>query len=465
MRAESIMTAADRNAAERALRTGNAAAFLLTGGGRLATLIPHEWLLPNVPALMKYAFHDFRAEVTGSGLEILDSDFAKFIDVRTINDREFELKVNRIEAAANLVKLLYTVKFTANGIRGEMTDLAWEEIAEPLLVKLHQTDCRKNYTPDTRRLSFTLKIINVSNTDLPIRVGAELPEGWVLGDGNRLEFPLKGLNSVDLPLTIEFRGEKRSSQELSGKFLVNYTSDAWTQTEEEFTLIPRTSELRPVDPAAKTEPQFSNTRRNGCFAAILVGPDRKVSVDIEPISIGGNTSFVDYTLMDSGMHALKSGRLPFKDGKAAIEAEVPAPGVYFLYFNSRFSRFRFNGINHYGYLAEAGSTYHFNGNMEGAKTTLYFYVKPGAKSFEFAGQDGGVPEPGRITIFSPDGKKLYDRFGAYSAGKWYSVEVPRGSDGKVWKVEVYAVDDFDLMFRGEGVSRWLSLTPEAVITD
>ena len=461
----SIVSNATRDRAEQWLRAGNAAAYLLTAGGTSTSRIRHEWLMPHRPQEIVFARRDFNAQADDDRLEVLAADLAPAIAIRREEENRYTATVLRRDAAANFAALLHTTEFSApGGAAGVMTRLAWMEIAEPLLTEINPKQLVAPYTAASRQVRLDLRIVNASSEDLPITVDAELPEGWRLDpEENRLAFTLEALKHVEMPVTIVTDGNASGTRK--AKLIVNYTGNPETRREMDSTLEEIAGDLAPVDPTAKPEPTWSNTRRHGSMSAVLVGDDRRIRMEVKDGQFGTTRSFT-VRVLDAGLNELsKAEHRLEKDQVASLDMEVPAPGAYFLRFDHAFARYRFLNIAHHGFFARPGNTYHFNGQQDGDHTTLYFYVKPGARSFQFAGADGGPSEPGGFRFFSPDGQKRFDRYGAWSPDNWFTIEVPAGSDGKIWKVEVRALDDLDLMLRGDGVEPLLSLTPGGVLRD
>lgn len=470
-KAEKLLTGAgnlpnpERREAELQSRIGNAAAYLLSkGGARVAYFAEHDWLIPMNGKKVRFINWDTAEKVIAESVKILNSDLADNVTVTPLGRQTFDLRVNHIDAASNLLRVFYSLEVeNPAGVRFKMTKLRYEEVAEPILVKLNEADAVNRYNEDTRKLSFRVRLRNVSNDKLTIRVSAELPGGWSLATYPNFEMP--PLQEKIVELAIERKQAASDREALSGKFFFNYTDDDSTRHEESFTLLYRSGKLAPVKPNASQKQWNSNLRRRNTQLAVLAESD-KISLEVTPGVYTYLPDKLTYTLLNSGLTTVGGGEVEFKEKKPyRLDIPVPAKGVYFLKFHTAFAHYKLLNIRYYGYLAEFHDRYHFNGGT----TTLYFYVKPGAEFFEFAGLDGnegqGTSEPGGITIVAPDGSVRHDRFGAYSKDVWNRIDVPEGCDGKAWKVIVRAVDDFDLTFRGSGVSPYVAAHPESLITD
>ncbi len=453
-----------REKAELLLRAGNAAAYVLSrGGARVAYDARHDWLIPMISKRVRFINWDRAEKVIAESVKILNRDLAEQVTVKPLAEQSFELRVNQVDAASNLLRVFYSLEVeNPAGLRFRMSKLRYEEVAEPILIKLNDADVVNYYNENTRKISFLVRLRNVSNDDLPIRVSAELPEGWRVQDIP--EFKMPALQEKMVEIFIEHDGKVFAKDDLPGKVFFNYTGDDSTRHEETFILKYHSSNLVPVEPSAPLKQPVSNIRRDYTKVAVIAESDT-IKMEVQPGVYTRLPDKLSYVVLDSGMQTVSRGELEFREKKFyPLEIPVPVKGVYYIKFYSLFAHFRFLNIRHYGYCAEFDNRYHFNGGT----TTLYFYVKPGAKEFEFAGLDGSEGqglEPGGITIIDPAGKVHYDRYGSYGKDRWYRVNVPQGCDGKVWKVVVKAFDDFDLMFRGSGVSRYLSFDPESLLTD
>lgn len=448
------LSGAVRTAGERLLALGNAVSWLVTG--QTATMTNrHDWLIPGRTEQLVF-------QPSGKGsLTLLNRDRLDQVSLQQ-GKSEFAVTVNRIEAAANLLRLLYQTNIQAQDCTFRLTSLQYLEVAEPLLAEIAANDNVITKGTGSNEIKNTISIVNTAPVPLPITISAQLPSGWELPkEQNELQFTLNPQAQRRIVLTFRQHNGVETAGKQSVRVFVNYTEHPWTAISEDFFIAERPTRLKPAG-SGSVKPSWSGTMRHQARVAVQVGDNREINLNLRPISVGRATSELKWTLFDNRMIPLRRGKLKFNgEQEQILKAAVSAPGLYFVLIEGGFFQIQVNGASHYALSCWEYAPYILHGRQ---RDRVYFQVKPEAEFFEFNGTDGGPLEPGRVVIKDPDGKVVFDYSGNYSADRWYRIPVSADAAGKIWSMEITPVEDFEVRFRGN-VSSWVTPERDVMLTE
>lgn len=461
---ETLLTGADNLPAaqhrrgERLLALGNAAAFLVSGR-RPHLAAEHDWLLPGRPTELRYR------EAGRGELRLLNRDRQNQFGLEAGGEGRFSITPESVEAAGNLWRLLYRESAEIDGETFVFTALDYLEVAEPLLAEIDPVDAVVLKGSGDGVIRNRIVITNTAPVALPVRLTAELPEGWTLPAAeNELEFELPPQGRRRIELVFHCRDTGRNAGRAHPiRVKVHYTADPAFAVSEDFRVIERATALVPAgnDQPATGDATWSNVMRHQGRTAILAGPEKRLELDFRPVKIVRETKELKWTLFDAQMTPLQTGVIRFAGRDEKLQLPVERPGLYFVHYSAAFFRVRIVGAAHYGFSCWEYDRYILNGKE---RTILYFPVERDATQLVFRGQDGGPLEPARVVIRTPDGKAVYDRSGNYAWEQAWTIPVPPAARGRIWSLEITPVEDFEFGFVA-GTAGWVSPSREAVLTE
>jgi len=155
-----------------------------------------------------------------------------------------------------------------------------------------------------------------------------------------------------------------------------------------------------------------------------------------------------YTITDARDKEVTSGRLPQDGEDHSLRVEVPAAGLYWLDFNDQAAGW---GIKVAAArpvavaLSRAKHPLHM-GHMQ----RMYFYVPKGTKEIQYYWKGG--PH----VVHGPDGKPIAE---VTTKGEFVTIEVPAGSDGRVWSFSKLALGHLWFF----NIPNYLAASPDALL--
>ena len=451
---DDLLSGEKRRRGEQLFALGNAVSWLVSGI-TVRGDAKDDWLIPG-------RVRELRFQPAGGTLHLLNTARIPQIEIREKGKNAFAVTVRHIEAAANLLRLLYQTDVRAGNCKFRLTSLREWEAAEPLLAEIEPANSVVVTGNASEFIRNRITITNTAPFPLPVRISVQEPSAWELPEeGNECSFLLKPQMRRNIPLVFRRRsGADGEGKSRPVRVLVNYTDQAWTAISEDFLVSEEETSLKPAGPGSR-RPLWSNLIRHQCRVAVLAGSSGKVSLKLRPVTVGKPVKELKWMLFDERMTVIKEGKIRFRNEKEQILAvAVPASGVYFIQLDGRFFQVQAAGdVSHYAVNCSEYNPY----ILHGRKAVLgYFHVKPGAKSFAFSASDGGPLEPGHVIIRDPNGKAVFDYSGNYAGDQWHRISVAPGCADRIWSMEIIPVEDFQIRLRGE-VSPWVTPERDAVL--
>ena len=455
---ESIIHSDTRKAGERLIALGNAAAWLATG--KKAEMVnSHDWLIPAKAMKISYD-----SPSIGS-LTLLNSAFVDETRIDRAGASSFMVTAGSIEAAANLFRMLFRTNAKLGSHEFALSALNYLEVSEPLLVEImwNVEYITKSEYADVLRSK--VRIANVSDLTLPVRISAKLPEGWVLDPKeNKLEHSLKPHDAQEYPLL--FRMNKKVAnvpEKQTFEVRVNYTDKDYTTVYEDIFVTNRSLRIRPVASGSKGM-SWTGTLRTHAMLAVPAGKSQTMTLAFQRINVGPDpTKSLTYKILNKKLDVISTHKVAFNNNDP-VKVTVPllrGEDTY-ISMDCRFFKVGVEGVKHYAYTASVADPFIMFTDGARKDVTVYFHVDAGVKSFDLRATDGGPLEPARIIVLDPNGKSVFNRYGRFSAAEVIRIPVKHGQDNKVWSMKIRPDQDLSVSLEN-GAASWLSLDKNAVI--
>jgi hypothetical protein len=451
-----IIAEIDKKLADKLLFTGNAAAYAAIGADCM-NMMEYDWILPLITTKVEYKVNQGNGNIQKNEIVNLRKDLSETLSLKQEKDNTFSITPNSDSASANLVPLLFNCTINSNGMTFAVNNLSYFEIDHPLMADLPQEPAIfVNIAPGSTVQSSIL-IKNVSPYDLDVNLSNVLPDGWnVVFKGAVSKIHLNALSSITLPFEIK-TSKNADKEEYNISLGLNYTENEETMVIKKIKIIMAPAGLEPVNAgAAKNESYWSPPQRFNGQLVVFAGPEKLLCFTAKA-AYKPSQPFT-WQLTDNMQRTVASGVIPKEKLEEFVTVSVPEAGLYNLLYSSNFFMVKIEKPAFYGYWSQEYRPL----ILFGGKTKLYFYVPADSKNFEISGINGGPDEPAKVTIIAPDGKIAFEHDGQWLENKWYNVPVDKNYVGKIWTININAVEDLKFKMRGDVVP-CLSPDPAAVL--
>lgn len=454
---DNILHSAVRKSGERMFALGNAATWIATG--KKAEMVnTHDWLIPAKTMKVSYA-----SPVSGN-LKLLNTPHVGETEIIRSGTSSFDVTAGSIEATSNLFRMLFTATLSAGQNQFALSSLDYLEVAEPLIVEIPWDLEYINKSEYADVVHGKVQVANVSDLTLPIRISAELPDGWILDPGeNKLDYELKGHTRAVYPLVFRMKDQKKSARKQTFTVKVNYSDKDYTTVYEDISVTNREMQIRKAAPGTDRE-SWTGIMRGHAMLAIPACKSKEVTLKFQRINVGPNpTSSLTWKVLNKKLEPVSTHTVSFKNNDPVeVKAPLIQSGDTYISIDCRFFKVAVSGVPNYGLTASVDDPFIMFTAEQEKDITVYFSVNEGAESFELRATDGGPLEQARIIVCDPAGKAVFNRYGRYSSSDAIRIPVKTGQDGKVWSMKIRPDQDLSVML-GNGAAPWLSMNKSAVI--
>ena len=156
-----------------------------------------------------------------------------------------------------------------------------------------------------------------------------------------------------------------------------------------------------------------------------------------------------YTITDAAGKVIADGRLALDGEQHPLKIPVPAAGPYWMVYKDSGSGWQIDVPA--GRPASLALSLDYTPNSLGGRMPrMYFFVPKGTKQVQYFCK--GI----LYDVNGPDGKKLKT---VSESGKYITVDVPAGADGKVWSFNNLAIGDLYFC----NIPNYIAVSPDALL--
>lgn len=427
----------------------------LATGCRVWPVTANDWLVPTAPLPVAFAAGGVQAQglsVRNAKLECMDAEMAARLTVEEASiesgNRVFGFRVTSPDPvfAEKLVPLGFKLEVEARGEVFATGIPLWLNVDRPLMVKFDKLETLTAAGATSRA---DLRVRNVSPHEMDCVLEAKLPAGWQLASSTPRGFRLKPFAQQVVPVAAVTAGSGNTDAGVVG-IAVRYAAHPEACVHDSFKVWLMPQNMTSADACSAGWSGMRFRHRMVMLLPAVAG--EKIALDL---SAGAGNAPVRFELRAPGFKDLDGGTVPVKESRK-ITFTAAVSGTYLLEASSPNS-WTINVQSASGAAVLASEAVSMS--VIHSKPSLRFAVKPRAEKFELRVTDGGIFEPVAVRILRPDESEALARRGNWD-DRWIAVQVPPGTDGQMWKLELDPAEDVSVQLRGgvmPTLSPWASL--------
>lgn len=416
----------------------------LATGCRVWPVTANDWLVPTTPLKVAFAAGGVQSSglsVGNAKLECMDEGMAARLMVEAATGqsghRVFDFRVTSPDPllVEKLVPLGFKLEVETRGDVFATGVPLWLNVDRPLMVKFDKLETLTAAGATSRA---DLRVRNVSPHEVDCVLEAKLPAGWKMASSTPRGFRLKPFAQQAVPVAAVTSASGNTDAGVV-ELAVRYAAHPEACVHDSFKvwLMPQNMKTAVACTAGWSGMRF----RHRMVMLLPAVAGEKIELDL---SAGPGNAPVRFELRSPGFKDLDGETVPVKESRKIIFTAAES-GTYLLEASSPNS-WTVNVQSASGAAVLASEAVSMS--LIHSNPSLRFAVKPRADKFELRVTDGGMFEPVAVRILRPDGSEALARRGNWD-DRWIAVQVPPGTDGQMWTLELDPAEDVSVQLRGD----------------